>query len=693
MRRKIFPKSREGGLPFFLPALLVCCLLPGNSAWADAKQFIPKYEEFLADFGIQGLYERVRVSGDSNRTNQDFLLQEGFSTKGYGYIYSPLFVILETSVGLGLEQENINKNGNSYSYYDGTATQFNQRFKILPSHPYNLELYFLRATPMTAGNAGFSSSTIIYEHGARALYDQRPWSSTLTYTNREMTATSTSENENILYSLSYYLSDMSVNGSYGHTTSSRYDGRSDTARDQYNLGFTKSFEKIRFYSNWTLDEDDENESFPNEPKSNFQTRQEQLFSELQFDLPYNFDSTVSYNNSSMTSDFTGGERSSFTSTESDRYNFRLHHRLYKSLSSSFSAGYQTIDATGGTAQQENYRLGFDYSKKIPWGTVLAGVWNGLSYADNQGAPITLFEPHTIDAASANRQFTINYQAQTITRESIEVYLVDDIDPQNVRRILLTEGVHYILTEGLHYTVRIIDLPPDEEGNPRAIWDYANYRVDYTFVAADYELENKSWGSTLQLPLFDDLITPHYSYIQNDQKVLDGYYPGEPLHSKNHSLGIGFDREPFRGDATWSWLRSNFTDEDRFSTFAGYTRALSARTTGLLTLSFEDVQTAQFDPLGAEPTVTFSEQFYTAQAQVQTVLPEKNLNASVSGNYTLYKGVGESTILSFFSSLVWHVGKLDLNLSASYSTSESAIADSSTNRSYTLVQFLIKRKIL
>lgn len=690
MRRRVFKKQGKTGLPFFLPAVLAVCLLPDGRALAAAKQFVPKYEEFQADFGIQGIYERDRISGDNNRTSQDFLMQEGISTKGYGYIYSPLFVSLETSVGLGLQQENIDNNGKTESYYDGNATQFKQRFKILPAHPYNLELYFLRATPMTGGNAGESGSTVFYEHGARALYDERPWSSALTYTNRETTASSSSEHENILYSLSYYLSDLSANGTYGHTTSSRYDGQSDTVRDQYNLGFTKNFEKIRFYSNWTLDEEDENESFINEAENEFQTQQEQLFSELQFDLPHNFDSTISYNKSSMESNFNRDENRSATSTESDRYNFRLHHRLFKSLSSSLAAGYQTTDATGGEMEQENYRLGFDYAKKIPWGSVLAGVWNGLAYADNQGAPTILFEVHSIDAAK--QFFTINYQPQTITRDTIQVYIIDHND--NDRQLLLNEGIHYrIEWIGSYYRVTIMPESLDELENPVGnTWDY-RYRVDYSFVAADYELESKSWGSSLQLPLFGNLITPHYSYIQNDQTVLDGYYPGEPAHSKAHSLGIGFEKSPFRGDITQNWLRSNVTDEDRLTTYVGYSRDITTSTTGFLSLSFEDVQTTQFDVLGQEPSNSFSEQFYTAQAQLQTVLPEKNLNASLSGNYTLYQGLGESTILSFFSSLVWHVGKLDLNLSASYTTSDSAIADSDTTRSYTQVRFMIKRKLL
>ncbi len=690
MQRRAFRTAGQTRAPLYSAVLLIFFLLPAGRAQAAAREFIPKYVDFLADFGVKGIYEEDRISGDVNRNARDFLMQEGFSTKGYGYIYSPLFVTMETAIGLGLQQERIDNNGETYSYYDGNATQFKQRFKILPTHPYNLELYFQRTTPMTSGNAGGSGATTYYEHGARALYDKRPWSTALTYTNREATTGSESEHETMLYTLSYYLSDLSVNGTYGHTTSSRYGGLSDTVHDQYNLGLIKYFDSMRFTSRWTRDEEDDNELFADQTKRTFLTEQEQLYSELQIDLPHNFDSTLSYDRSDRSSRSRRARLDTVTATESDRYAWRLHHRLFKSLSSSFSAGYQNTDATGGETNQQDYRLTVDYAKNIPWGTLLTGVWNGLSYTDNQGAPTTLFEIHTIDAT--RQFFTITYQPQTINRETIEVFIIDHKD--NDRQIPLTEGIGYRLDWiGLYYRVTILPAALDELEDPSGdIWDY-RYRADYSFVAADYELENKSWGSSLQLPLFNNLISPHYTYIQHDQTVLDGVYPGEPAHSKSHSIGLGFTRSPFRGDVTQSWLRSTTTDEDRLTTSVGYSRDITTTTTGFLSLSFEDVQTTQFDLVGNEADITLSEQFYTAQAQVQTVLPEKNLNASLSGNYTLYQGVGESTILSFFSTLVWHVGKLDFDISASYTTSDSALADSNSTRSYTMVRFTIKRKIL
>ncbi|PJB28866.1 hypothetical protein CO111_00420, partial [Candidatus Desantisbacteria bacterium CG_4_9_14_3_um_filter_50_7] len=150
--------------------------------------------------------------------------------------------------------------------------------------------------------------------------------------------------------------------------------------------------------------------------------------------------------------------------------------------------------------------------------------------------------------------------------------------------------------------------------------------------------------------------------------------------------------PFNGDMTQSWLRSNTTDEDRLASYVSYSREITANTSGQLRLSFEDVQTTQYELGNVGPTTDLSEQFYSAQAQIQAVLPQKNMNASLATNYTLYQGLGDSTNISFFSSLIWHVGLLDLNVTASYTSAEANVGDTSSSRQFTMIRFMIKRKL-
>jgi hypothetical protein len=45
-----------------------------------------------------------------------------------------------------------------------------------------------------------------------------------------------------------------------------------------------------------------------------------------------------------------------------------------------------------------------------------------------------------------------------------------------------------------------------------------------------------------------------------------------------------------------------------------------------------------------------------------------------------------------SSVTWHIGKLELDLSANYNESESKFNGQTTDRNYTIVRFLLKRKL-
>lgn len=670
-----------------LPIVMGCCLLLTGRAWGAGKQFIPKYVDFSGDFGVGSLYEWDKVESTATSSRSDLTVQEGLNTQGLGYIYSPLFVSLATSVTLGLQQEQIDDNGDKSSYYDGNANQFKQEFKILPSHPYNLELYFLRATPLTAGTAGDSGSVVIYEQGARARYDERPWSSTLSYINHDSSGELSSDNQSLLYNLNYFLTGTSVSGTYNHNTSANNDGAEDITRDMYNLNLLKKLDKVRFNSRWTRDEHDQEDSYYGASDSTSFLTEEELYGEVDVELPHNFDTVLSYLNSDRNSTYIRDTGTLESYTESQYYNFRLHHRLYKSLTSSFSAGQQTTDAAGGDMEQQNYRLALDYAKQIPWGNVLAGLWDGLSYIDNTGAPVTLFETHNVD--SGLNFFTLKYQ--TIEPASIEVHILDYNN--NDRSILLSEGIHYIVTPFSNsFRITIINLPLDDLVDPDGnIWDYS-YKVDYSFIPADYNLRNQDWGTSLQVALFNSLITPHYAYSQNDQKVMDGWFPGDPAHVKTHGLGVSFNAYPFTGDVTQSWLRSNTTDEDRLASYVTYSREITASTSGHLSLSFEDVQTTQYELGNIGPTSDLSEQFYSAQVQIQTSLPQRNLNASFATNYTLYQGLGDSTNISFFSTLIWHVGLLDLNLTASYTSADANVGDTSSSRQFAMVRFMIKRKL-
>ncbi|MCB2183422.1 MAG: hypothetical protein KQH63_15415 [Desulfobulbaceae bacterium] len=679
----------------FLAAILGCILFAQN-AWGSYRQFIPKYLDFSAEMGVNSLYEWNKNESDSSSsTRSDLTLFEGMKVTGLGYIYSPLFVSLKTVVGLGLIQERIERDGETYTAR-GDGHSFLQEAKILPTHPYNLDLFFQRAIPITAGQEGESGTVVIYSYGADARYEKRPWATTLTYTGRKREAVTTAETNSLLYNFHYFHSGASFSGLFHHSEGFRDDGNDTTERDMYSLSLLKELEKIRFSSRWTHDQEDEdNTGGVNYFSSNIES--DEFTGEVSFDLPYKFKSHISYINLDRRTNTSLNDRSQQSYSKSENYNFRLSHRLYESLQSAIQAGYNTIDSVSGQTNLDNYRLTLDYTKKIPWGSVSLGFSNSLSLLDNTGAPLTI-APQTIAQSATSvatkfgPAFLININDQTVDESTILVRASDPEFPG--RQIFLTRGIDYEYDD-VDKILYILDtgitppgLDPDTD-YPRGY----SFTLEYSSIWAEYELQTDAWGTTLQLPLFDNLITPHYSYMQSDQKVTSGNYPGEPANSKIHSIGLSLIKVPFKADISRSWLRSNTNSEDRLLFSTSYSKAITPFTTGFLSFSFEDSQTEQHETgTTEEQTTNLSEQIYNFQAQIQTIIPEKNITASLTSNYSLYMGTGETTNFSLYSTLIWHVGKLDVDLSATYSTTDSKVADSETQRQNALVKLMIRREL-
>lgn len=679
-KKRLLPRKPMTGA-----VTLGCLLLAPVSAWSGYKRFLPKFVEFDAAVAVKALYEEDQAD---KSTRKDLTIQEGLGVQGYGYIYSPLFISMATSLGFGFQQVREEHNGeddreNSY------LTSFKQEFKVLPNHPYNAELYFSRKTPLTSGQAGLGGSTIIYEQGALFRYLQRPWSTTLTLINHDNDSPdSGSEYQTLLYNLHYFTMGTNANGSYSYNDSST-DGGGDTTSETYSLGFSREIDRFLFSGGWGKQEQDEQNT--SEEQGVFRSYQlgEGFNAELSIDLPANFASHLAYAWAEKESITSAASFYNKISTESDRYSLLLRHRLFKSLATSIRASHQVINSTSGESITDDYSGDVNYSKKIPWGTFLLALRKARSYVDNNGAPVTLFENHTLDTTGPG-QGHIALTYQTIDSETMTARLIDQ---DNNEQVVLVENIDYTLEPyNNSYRIVLISWPPINDitldGNPA---DY-NYQLSYAFIPADYELRIDNWGTSMEMALFNKLITPYYAYSQGDQSVLAGIYPGEPNQSKTHGYGVAFLKKPFSGDIKQSHLRSTTLSEDRLTISAAYSKGITPFTSGSLNLSYEEADSTEHEQDQAIRSISLTEQFYNAQAQLITVIPDKNLNSNLAVNYSHYLGVGKSTNWSFFTSLTWHVGLLDVDLSASYSESKATIAGLTTTRDHTTIKLMLKREL-
>ena len=636
---------------------------------------------------MRGLYESTATeSGVRKVENTSSTLQEGLGIEGLGYIYSPLFISMQTSATFGFQQQRRSRDDYTDSQY-GDANQFKQVFKILPSHPYNFELYGLRNVPMSSG--GGSQTTVVTEYGAKAAYEMRPWNSSLTYINRKSRSDRVSENNALMFHTNYFNTLLGVTASclYGNNESDT--DTSLTIKDIYGLTFSKKYESARFKSKWTRDKQDQENSLSTSLQSS-KFDQQKWHNELSLDFPKNFSALVSYdvseNDTSQVSNF----RTTNYFNDSERYSFNLKHRLYRSLSSGFTYNHNYTESNSGRSTQENSRLNGSYTKNIPWGTILSSLSGGVSYLDNAGSVRTLSQLREV----SNLTNSFNLNSSVIDRNTIIVRIIDKNEDTNI--ITLTEGIHYTVLDGIggdFLEIKFISSPtavPDLTIPTSILWSDYTYEVDFSEIASDYELRTVSWNYTLQLPLFNKLITPFYSYSDSEQTVMDGNYPSNADHSQNHTLGLGVLYDPFKGEILHSWLRTTTVSSDRLNASLEYSNQLTPFTSGNFTLAYENANTEDKAVTGA-----FSEQedtLYSVQANLQTLWPQENITGSITGNYSLYKGRGETSSYSLYSVVSWHVGQIDLDLTASYTNSESTFSSNTTKNEFMVVKFILKREL-
>ena len=674
--------------------LILMSLGNASAAW---KQFIPRYVDFSGIIGTSGLYEENKTSSQTKSTKRSELtIQEGIGFDGLGYIYSPLFVSMHTSLSLGLEQNRIRKDSFNQTKYSD-ANQFKQVFKFLPARPYNLEIYGSRSRPLQSGSWG-GNSPVIYNYGAKALYEFRPWNISATYTEHDTRSETPSIDKSFIFSSGYFDDIMGISASvlYQHNTF-KIQG-SNGNMEKYGVNYSKKYESWSYKTRFHHDrQNEENDIIISAPQSHSFERQE-WHNELKMAFPQNFSSLLSYTVAENDTTSNSGTNSEGTYTDTERYDLKLRHRLYKSLFTSVGYNHNYIESANGRSKQESYRLRADYSKKLRWGHFLNSSWGSHSEIDNIGALKKLFANYSISnlptaAEPKPYSFTLNFQL--INRDSITIYLLDNINPPIETRIILTENLHYIVegTPGNLFRITILPFAVTDLGlglsAPTGLLESYGYQADYAFIPSDYELRTQSWGNTIQLPLFDSLITPIYSYSETKQKEIAGNYPGIPEHSTSHTVALAFQKIPFRGEVSQNWFRSTTNSTDRLNASLDYTMDLSSYTSGIVTLSYED---ASITEKLEEPPTEIDETLYSIQAQLQTLWPQQNLTGSIMGNYSIYNGTGDSRHLSFITSMLWRVGQLSFDLSASYSDSVSESGNDRTDQSHTLVRFNLTREL-
>ncbi len=662
-----------------------------GSALAGAGEFVPHYTDYSGEMVVKGLLDgRETATDNHSRSYRKINFQEFLHVKGRGFAYSPRFISLLSDISIGLQQQS--RETDEWGYRTNNEKfGFRQDIMVLPSHPYNLHLYAGRSDNLVSGQAEGTGRALNYQWGAEANYKQRPWQTVLNYTHAESASAWDFATDSMGGNLVYFdtLTLWKINGSYNHSISSSYDDQSNMANDILAANISKKWDSFRFLSRWTLDQHDQEDRYDQSifdlPDYSETRKRWEWVDELAADLPMNVTSRLSYRKRNNDNEYQRGNRTGGATSDSDIYNLNFSHRLFKSLITNMNSGYRTITSSGGETEQKDGRLSTDYSKLIRWGSMGAGLSGGITDTGNVGGTTTLSETHFLTASSPT-SFTLN--STQLDPDSIRVSVMDAVNNNMV--VPLIRDSHYtVIPLGESYRILML-APPPSLTEP---WTTYTYLVDYTNIASDYSIRDKTWGGTVRMSFFNQLLSPHAGYSQNDQQELDGFFPGILNNSTSYNVGLGSTYGIVKGDISKNWRTS--TAENQTSLSANVSAALkfTQQSGGDCGVSYQNSKIEQLYPTSINISeLTLVEDIYEGHVQTFTSWPQWQLNGNLGLNYSLYQGLGESSTRSINSGLTWHIGKMDISMRLTYHDSQSEVLTSTSSSNYYTAWFMLRRKL-
>ena len=140
------------------------------------RSFIPELAKFEGDLEVGFTHEaydnKVRGVGFST---SDSIAIERLRLGTLGFIYDPRFVTFDLDVAWGLRQEKFDSRS-STTRSSGTTGEYSARAYVLPEHPYNLEMYASRTSPIFYGRLAPSGHIVSDQKGVIAKYREKPFS-------------------------------------------------------------------------------------------------------------------------------------------------------------------------------------------------------------------------------------------------------------------------------------------------------------------------------------------------------------------------------------------------------------------------------------------------------------------------------------------------------------------------------------
>jgi hypothetical protein len=647
-------------------------LFSPSDSFAYAEQFFPKIYKVGGELKIDMAHKRdVNVTPTGGIRTTDTTLEESLRLFGAGYIYHPRFISLQGYIGGGLRQEKFESNtGNDARWTSSTADEYGLRVKILPRHPYNLELYTERRSPLVAGRPAPYYKPVYYDRGVIFRYKKRRASLALSHTNNiaeygSFTVDSVTDAADGSYAIGPFINSAGHRVTDSVTTPS---GAKTTRVLSY-------FGNTLYFTNASLSSYvDTRRHMQEKPLSGSSFAEDSLAwkENVSISLPWNFQTNAGYglDVDTITQRESSAAAESMFAWETESTDFSVSHRLYNSLSTNYSVSNVSTRSTSGDMKTQSEALTTGYVKAIPWGRFITGIFGRKSVTYINNAPKTK-EVRTITTGLTDVPLPVSFDltaqtAQNLDENSIIVWVKNLYPPFDLK--LLTETVDYTIPPPTGDTVQIMinNLPASLlcTGLLCSGTTY-EFHVTYSVTPQTVEYETTSLGYTVKFELFNNLVNPYFGYSKSNQKVLSGELPGGPQNTATETMGILLWKPPYSFTEEYQSVSSNINPYRMLRSILDYRKNI-APNTSLYARAYYTMTTRH-------GTGASSDDIFGAEARFQQNIPRKNLSYSLGATYAQRHAFADSETYLLNSSLLWNIGKLTLTLSASVSESVTASA--------------------
>ncbi len=626
-------------------------------AVAGGSDFLPRPTRNGAFVDLFTSYERDDNPGSVRSFGwHDTFFKEKLTFFSNGYFYHPRFLQYQVSVAGALKQERFEASYlNPQDWRHGEGVEYDGRLFFLPEHPYNLELYALRYEPLFKTQAATEHDSLQSGWGALFQYRQRPWFSHAKLSDSTTRSGILTSNVRRLGLDGEYVTRLGTAGQFSlnasvnptHFSNSQgLDGRST----EFLFGNLINLKRVRLNSSLTRNTSDQDNGL----SGRFENDQFTWYELLSLYFPLNFRSDLSFrrqeNESTIPDTLTSIDRT--LSDTSEQVQLDIVHRLFRSLDTTYRFLDISRDSSGGESTFRSNSLFVNYTKMIPDGRVLAGVNLGRSRSDNKGRADVVDEPHPGTAVPG--VFTL--AQQNADPRSVAVFIKSPLSP--FQAILLVEGPHYVVTPVLNtLQITMLDLPP--QFTVPGTYDLF---VDYSLSTGEFGLGTDNVGCNLSVELLNTMLTPYYSYAAIRSTVESGSFPGTPLDSTTHTVGLRFHQGPLRATGEYQNLDWDISPYQAWRSEVQYISSLNPRTRVYLSGAYVNKYYSHGTSVAfSEP---YTDENATAFGSIQRQFAPRSLVLSGGGSFTRLRGRVDGNAYTLNGSLSWKIGRLSLAAGAS-----------------------------